>query len=343
MRRIEDIADVIPIETSEKWCKVEANYVLIALIMDVQNEQVEKMNKIRLLSIISLAILIQFSCSTKVQYLDQEYPGLIPKKYAKGIVNVEGRHQQGMTMSPDGGEQLFGLTESQFWRYSTILRVKRISANETVIDTPQFVKNFKYERAPVSFIGCAMISPDNDRLYFIADYPPDIFYATRTSSGDWSGPVKMDSISTEAGDWYISVTRDRTLYFNNESIFRSPVNDEGEYTESIPVTGPFNEEDAGDPFISPDEDYVIFPSIRDAGYGQGDLYVAFRDKNGNWSDAYNLGDAINTEDFEGAPYISPDGKFLFFTRRESWQNAGYTNIYWVNMEVVENIRERFED
>ncbi|MEM9324238.1 MAG: hypothetical protein AAGA85_01220 [Bacteroidota bacterium] len=36
-----------------------------------------------------------------------------------------------------------------------------------------------------------------------------------------------------------------------------------------------------------------------------------------------------------APYISPDGKYLFFSRRDHGQNATSSNIYWVSWKVIE--------
>ncbi len=319
------------------------------------NKWVKRMTKIRLLNLISLAILVHFSCSTKVHYLDQDYPGLIPEKYAEGIINVEGRFQQNLTMSPDGREHLFTQTDGQLWRYERILRVRTIEPNATVVDTPQFVKDFNYER--VWFIGEPMISPDNKDLYFVADYPPDYWHSTRTRTGDWSQPVKMDSLSTPGRDWFISVSKTNTLYLAqtyisnpeepslnvNGRIFKSPAV-KGEHLTKIEVEAPFNQEDAGDPVISPNEDYIVFASTRRGGYGKGDIYVAFKDNDGNWSDAYNLGSDINTVHWESGPYISPDEKFIFFSRRDSsGVNARFSDIYWVSMDVVDAIKESIEN
>jgi hypothetical protein len=305
-------------------------------------------NKLSIL-ILSL-ILINSSCANKVHYLDNDYPDLTPKKYAEGIINVEGRYQQNLTMSPDGREHLFTQTDSALWRYERILRVRSIGAGEIVTDTPQFVKDFKYQN--VWFIGEPMISPDNKDLYFVADFPPDYWHSIRTSTGDWSKPVKMDSISTPGRDWFISVSKNNTLYFThtsvpnpaepslvvNGTIFKSPsIN--GGHNSRIRVEGLFNQEDAGDPVISPDEDYMVFGSVREGGYGKGDIYVAFKDKDGNWSKAYNLGNEINTENWESGPYISPDEKYLFFSRRDSsGVNARFSDIYWVSMKVLDNIK-----
>ena len=77
----------------------------------------------------------------KINYLDNNFPDLIPKKYAIGTINIEGRFQQNLTMSPDGKEHLFTVTNSKLWRYESILRTRN-KGNEILIDTPQFVTNF---------------------------------------------------------------------------------------------------------------------------------------------------------------------------------------------------------
>jgi uncharacterized LabA/DUF88 family protein len=212
-------------------------------------------NKLHLL--ISLFILINFSCSRKVNYLDTDYPDLIPKKYAQGIINVKGRYQQNITMSSDGKELLFNQTDSAQWSYERIMRVRNTTQNKILVDTPQFVKNFKYERDWM--IGEPMISPDNKDLYFVADYPPDYWNAKRTIDGDWSKPVKMDSINTKGGDWYISVSKNNTLYFTNDTIFKSVFN-KGKSNSRVKVNGLFNQKQSIDPCISPNEDYMIFIS-----------------------------------------------------------------------------------
>ena len=85
---------------------------------------------------------------------------------------------------------------------------------------------------------------------------------------------------------------------------------------------------------------MIFASDREGGYGQIDLYVCFNDGKGNWSEAYNLGKEINTEKIEFAPYISPDEKFLFFSRRDKWLNAQLSDIYWVSLKILDKFKEQ---
>lgn len=297
--------------------------------MDISNM------RIMLRFFVIVLIIANFSCTEQVHYLDDDYPDLTPKKYAEGIVNIKDRYLQNISMSPDGREILLGETDSLLWRYERILRIKVLDNNQVVTDTPEFVKNFKYER--MWMIGEPMISPDNQNLYFVADYPPDYWHAKRTEHGDWSVPVRMESLSTDEGDWYMSASKNNTLYFTNGRIYRSPRQNDS-YSSRIKVEGAFNQQDAGDPCISPHEDYMVFASTREGGCGQGDIYVCFKDKNGKWTQAFDLGKNVNTAAWESAPFISPDEKYLFFSRRDTGQHAKYQDIYWVNMDIIDNIK-----
>lgn len=123
-------------------------------------------------------------------------------------------------MTPDGSEVLVGETDSLMWRYERILRIRVTSPDQIVIDTPAFVKNFKYEN--MWMIGEPMISPDNKTLFFVADYPPDYWQARRDPHGDWIAPTKMKALSTDQGDWYLSASKNNTLYFTDGRIHKSP-------------------------------------------------------------------------------------------------------------------------
>ena len=58
---------------------------------------------------------------------------------------------------------------------------------------------------------------------------------------------------------------------------------------------------------------VILSAERKEGYGGQDLYVLFREKDGTWSKPKNLGPDLNTYEEEFAPWLSEDGKTLYFT------------------------------
>lgn len=56
---------------------------------------------------------------------------------------------------------------------------------------------------------------------------------------------------------------------------------------------------------------------------QEDFYISYKDENGKWSVAQNLGLPINTpNDNEGAPSLSADGRFLFFAACAGYDGYG---------------------
>ena len=85
-----------------------------------------------------------------------------------------------------------------------------------------------------------------------------------------------------------------------------------------------------DVFVSPDEQYVIFCSERPDSFGKGDLYISFKSKTGEWQPAKNMGKVINTEAYEFCPFVTSDGKYLFFSRNG--------DIFWVKADVIQSLR-----
>ena len=67
------------------------------------------------------------------------------------------------------------------------------------------------------------------------------------------------------------------------------------------------------PTLSPDKRALYFVSNRPGGYGGSDLYVSYRQPNGKWGAAVNMGPGINTAGDEMAPCIHADNQTLYYT------------------------------
>lgn len=76
------------------------------------------------------------------------------------------------------------------------------------------------------------------------------------------------------------------------------------------------------PSLSPDKSTLFFSSNRPGGFGGSDLYVCYRQPNGKWSPAVNMGPLINTAGDEMAPFIHADNQTLYFSSNGL---AGYGN------------------
>lgn len=88
------------------------------------------------------------------------------------------------------------------------------------------------------------------------------------------------------------------------------------------------------PFIALDESYIIWDSEREGGYGDSDMYISFRQKDGSWGAAINFGDKINTDGEDGGGYVTPDGKYLSYCPR---CKPPYDRM-WMDSQVIEDLR-----
>ncbi|HET8858624.1 OmpA family protein [Marivirga sp.] len=93
------------------------------------------------------------------------------------------------------------------------------------------------------------------------------------------------------------------------------------------------------PFLSSDGRFLIFSSNRNGGFGKRDLYYSRR-VNGDWSEAINLGDKVNTFADEISPFLTLSNDELFFSSNGRVGMGGFDiyKISWpVNRHAVENI------
>ena len=134
---------------------------------------------------------------------------------------------------------------------------------------------------------------------------------------------------------YITSSENGNLYFTSgekeakpeDGGIYSAINEAGQYN-SVGRMGKeinFSGKWIAHSFIAPDESYIIYDGESPSGFGDCDLYISFN-KNGAWTESYNLGAEINTDQCEMCPSVSPDGKFLFFHR--GMEDNG--DIFWVD-------------
>jgi hypothetical protein len=68
---------------------------------------------------------------------------------------------------------------------------------------------------------------------------------------------------------------------------------------------------------------LYFSSNRDGGFGGFDLYMSVKESTGLWSTPKNLGSEINTPLDEASPFITSEGRKLFFCSRGHATMGGY--------------------
>lgn len=291
--------------------------------------------------IVSVIVLLS-GCSQDPVYsiFDSNPPDIAPKVFADNLFSGDGSYVGYCTFNHEE-KTLYYATTNQQWNISHILR----RSPDKQIDTLKLHINELWAGEP-------MFTPDEKRMYFTAitqpdkspDWHADLFYIEKTDAG-WSAP-KTFALNSPKSEWHISFTKDQVAYFGSEregsrlraDIYYSKL-ENGEYQEAIKLPAPLNTEyNDCDPLISPDESYLIFHSDRPSGYGAHDLYIAFRNGENDWNAPVNMGETINTEGWEMGPSLSPDGKYLFFTRRKSWDTEEPSKIFWVKTDIVERYK-----
>src|SRR6266496_267594 len=98
----------------------------------------------------------------------------------------------------------------------------------------------------------------------------------------------------------------------------------GTYEQPEKLGPEINSGDADvNPYISPDQKFLIFASYRKDNlasggnhYGRADLYIT-ENREGHWTPARRLEHGINTSATEANPTMSPDGKWFYFTSERS--------------------------
>lgn len=172
--------------------------------------------------------------------------------------------------------------------------------------------------------GSKLRNIDDIELYY-----EDIFISKRINDTLWSEPHGIQELNTTTHDAAVSLNADATELF----IYRNRGEGKGDlYLSqlkgskwSVPVlqlklNSP--EWDGSACFI-PNEDKIIFSSERKGGYGGKDLYSAERVKDNMWANITNLGPLINSKYDEDAPFVTSDGRILFFSSNNKSSLGGY--------------------
>lgn len=289
-----------------------------------------------------LAIACREGRESSALYFDQAPPGDTPAKFAPGIISLENRFEQFLVYAPNARGLTFGVTNSdwsEFYLYAMTLEDGHWSEP---VAAPFLGRDTSALTACLSFDGRMALFTSSR-----PSYPPADIWMSKRVGGSWSEPEKLAApISSDADEFEVTIARNGTLYFSSAreggwgdlDIYRARLVD-GEYPTAENLGPPVNTSWGDDlPYIAPDESYLIFASDRPGGLGARDLYISFQ-VDSTWIEAVNLGEPINSEYWDIYPSVSPDGRYLFFTRRTSWQATEDSDIYWVSAGFIDRWRE----
>lgn len=186
----------------------------------------------------------------------------------------------------------------------------------------------------------AVFSGDGNSIFFMHKLPfYDAVSVSKNINGKWSRPENITPQIMSDGDQFVcSVSFDgQTIILTKEDEFNSDLYIskyvDNRWTPSEPIKGvEINTkywESHGS--ISKDGQYLYFTSNRKGGVGEMDIYVSRLNATGVWGPARNLGKSINTELNEDTPFITEDGKTLYFSSQSYANMGGYDLFFSHNM------------
>ncbi|MEL7118017.1 MAG: exo-alpha-sialidase [Bacteroidota bacterium] len=181
-------------------------------------------------------------------------------------------------------------------------------------------------------------SPEGNRLYFASNRPINsysesndynIWFVDRLND-KWSEPQALDTlINTPGNEFYPAVTSSGNIYFTatrkdgigREDIFVSKFIN-GQYQRPVALDSAINTLNYEfNAYVSPEEDLIVFSSFgREDDLGGGDLYVSYKDYEGNWKKAKHMGLRINSEKLDYCPFVDLENNVLYFTSERIHEN-----------------------
>lgn len=176
-----------------------------------------------------------------------------------------------------------------------------------------------------------LVSEDEETIIFVSELRfYDGIFASKKRDGRWL-PARNISLdfNSENPIKPVYLTKDgNTLYLvrndnDDFNLYTSKFND-GVWGELVKLNNNINT-DAAETHacVSDDGLTLYFTSNRKGGFGGFDIYKSKIDKEGNWGPPENLGATINTEFDEATPFLTEDGKTLYFSSKGHFNIGGF--------------------
>lgn len=237
--------------------------------------------------------------------------GIIPKAFAPGIISTP-YSEWSTSFTPDD-QTVYSSLGGLYW---TVIYSKKRNGQWSKPEVASFSGRFK-DTDP-------FISPDGKKIFFVSNRPwpsmpqnkgltyTALWYADLMPGDKWGEPKLLDTAInlSKTGNYGPSVSAKGTLFYCSrhkgltgmQSFYAVLNGDHYEQPEQLLIKGAA---EIQDPFIAADESYLVFLN--------GDsLYISFK-KDGDWGEAQGLGPVVNSGEGNSSPYVSHDGKTLYYT------------------------------
>jgi OOP family OmpA-OmpF porin len=179
----------------------------------------------------------------------------------------------------------------------------------------------------------AGVSPDGNSMMIkgVFDSNGDLlekgYSMTYRTANGWSKPEKVDlpnyknmakgkyvgAYWTQDGK-HIIMSMSENADDDNQDLYVSHLEEEGSWTKPMPLGSTINgSTDEHSPFLASDGKTLYFSSNREGTLGNNDIWMTKREDDSwkKWSEPVNLGDEINTEEWDAYYSIDAQGKYAY--------------------------------
>ncbi|PIB36080.1 hypothetical protein BFP72_12085 [Reichenbachiella sp. 5M10] len=181
-------------------------------------------------------------------------------------------------------------------------------------------------------------SKRNERRVGLDFIKNEDLFISRKQDGYWELSTDLTQINTHYNEGSACLSRDgKTLYFSrcgspqglgNCDLFVATLNEDSVWTDIQNLGTKVNSISwDSHPSLSHTEDTLYYASDRIGGFGLSDIYYTYKNDDGEWMPAQNLGPVINTRKNEVSPFYHPEFEVLFFSSNGQLYKFGEFDIY----------------
>ena len=206
-------------------------------------------------------------------------------------------------------------------------------------------KSFGWNDKPYLDLFSAEVN-EKGLLVNVEPFPKEINTKTHESSATFSGDGKI---------MYFNRTNDKKVEVGDEKvanikIFRAEFVD-GKWTNITPLPFSSDTYSTEHPVLTKDGKQLYFASDMPGSIGSFDIYVVDVNEDGTFSAPENLGNTINTIHREQFPFISDDGKTLYFASDghqgmgglDNFLSKSYDGVFAKPLNLGETINSNMDD
>jgi outer membrane protein OmpA-like peptidoglycan-associated protein/TPR repeat protein len=183
---------------------------------------------------------------------------------------------------------------------------------------PDYAPTISADESVLIFTSRRPESNANEELAEDQEYYEEILISKRVD-GKWTPATQIQELNSDYHDASVSLSPNGKQMFiysdeNGGDIYETTLLLNGQWTEPKRLNGfinsPYMESSVS---VSSNERQLFFVSDRPDGYGGTDIYVSTKNKRGEWGEAVNLGNRINTPRDEDDVFVSASGQHIYFS------------------------------